>query len=387
MKLAFRFASLLSAAVMLFASCEGTGTGIEPGPEPGPGDNPETPVDGKLTLEVDKLIIQSNGADASTLTVKFNDKVLTDEIVIFDKDDNVVDLGASFKFTAEEAGDYSFYANYKTFISNVVTITAVSTPVPETPADPQPSNTTFVRRVLITKFTGAQCQFCPNATASLHKFFDEHELAPFAVKAEAHTFNSDDPAFFGGPFYAVNSFPTLCVDWSVLTTNVDYNSISSVITDRYEAEDAKAGISVNSVYADGALTFKVSVKAAETGQYRVGAWLLEDKIKGQQKGAPDGEENSWYHEFDDCIRIADSKSGTSYAGIKLGEIEAGKTAEKMFAWNFNDLDPAKYHPDGWKVENLKLCIFVSVPDEKGLSYIVNNVITAPINGVTPYEYE
>lgn len=378
MKGIFRFASLLSAAVMLFASCEGSGTGIEPGPEPGPGDNPETPVDGKLTLEVDKLIIQSNGADASTLTVKFNDKVLTDEIVIFDKDNNVVDLGASLKFTTEETGDYSFYANYKTFISNVVTITAVSTPVPETPADPQPSNTTFVRRVLITKFTGAQCQYCPNATASLHKFFDEHELAPFAVKAEAHTFSSDDPAFFGGPFYAVSSFPTLCVDWSVLTTNVDYNSISSVITDRYEAEDAKAGISVNSVYADGALTFKVSVKAAETGPYRVGAWLLEDKIKGQQKGAPDGEENSWYHEFNDCIRIADSKSGTSYAGVKLGNIDAGKTAEKMFTWTLKD---------NWKVENLKLCIFVSVPDEKGLSYIVNNVITAPINGVTPYEYE
>ena len=173
----------------------------------------------------------------------------------------------------------------------------------------------------------------------------------------------------------------------MLTTEVTYNNVSSMIADRLEAEDAKAGISVNSVFADGALTFKVCVKAAQTGQYRVGAWLLEDNIKGQQKGAPAGEENSWYHEFDDCIRIADSKSGTSYAGVKLGEIEAGKTAEKMFAWNFNDLDPVKYHPDGWKVENLKLCVFVSVPDEKGYSYIVNNVITAPINGVTQFEYK
>lgn len=375
MKKIFRFASLLSAAVMLFASCEGP----VDGPVTPPNDEPEVPeTEGTLTLEVDKLIIQSNGTDASTFIVKFNGKAITEDVIIFDGANKPVDLGTSFKFTTAEAGDYTFYANYKTFISNKVTVTAVTTQVPETPADPDPSSTSFVRKVLITKFTGAQCQFCPNATASLHKFFDEHELAGNAVKAEAHTFSSDDPAYFGDSFYSVSTFPTICVDWSVLTVNVDYNTLSSVVAERYEAEDAKVGISVNSVCENGALTFKVCVKAAETGQYRVGAWLLEDKIKGQQKGAPVGEENSWYHEFNDCIRIADSKSGTSYAGLKLGDIEAGKTAEKMFTWTLED---------GWKVENLKLCVFVSVPDEKGYSYIVNNVITAPINGVTPFEYK
>lgn len=375
MKNVFRFASLLSAAVMLFASCEGP---VDTPDTPDTPDVPDQPVtEGKLTLDVDKLIIQSNGADASTFIVKFNDQVLTEDVVIFDGNNKPMDLGSSFKFTTAEAGEFTFYANYKTFISNTVTITAVPTEVPQTPADPQPSNTSFVRRVLITKFTGEQCQYCPNATASLHKFFDEHELAPYAVKAEAHTFSSDDPAYFGDSFYAVNSFPTLCVDWAVLTSNVDYNSLSSVVTDRFEAEEAKAGIAVNSKCSDGAVTLKVCVKAAETGNYRVGAWLVEDNIKGQQKGAPAGAENAWYHEFDDCIRIADSKSGTSYAGVKLGAIEAGKTAEKMFTWTLKD---------SWKVENLKLCIFVSVPDESGRSYVVNNVINAPINGETPFEY-
>ena len=375
MKTIFRFASLLSAAVMLFASCEGP---VDTPDTPDTPDVPDTPVtEGKLTLEVDKLIIQSNGEDPSTLIVKFNDEVITEDVIIFDGKNKPMDLGSDFKFTATETGEYTFYANYKTFISNTVTVTAVSTEVPETPEDLQPSNTSFVRRVLLTKFTGQQCPACPNATAAIHKFYDENELAPYAVKAEAHTYNSDDPAFFADSFYGVQYFPTICLDWAMLTTEVTYNNVSSMIADRLEAEDAKAGISVNSVFADGALTFKVCVKAAETGQYRVGAWLLEDNIKGQQKGAPAGEENSWYHEFDDCIRIADSKSGTSYAGLKLGNIEAGKTAEKMFAWTLKD---------GWKVENLKLCVFVSVPDEKGYSYIVNNVITAPVNGITQFEY-
>lgn len=372
MKNVFRFASLLSAAVMLFASCEG------PVDSPDTPDTPDTPVtEGELTLDVDKLIIQSNGTDASTLVVKFNNKVLTEDVVIFDGNNKPVDLGTAFKFTTTEAGEFTFYANYKTFISNTVTVTAVTTEVPETPTDPQPSSTSFVRRVLLTKFTGEQCPACPNATAAIHKFYDEHELAPYTVKAEAHTYSTDDPAYFGDSFYGVNYFPTICVDWAMLTSDVNYNSVCSLVADRFEAEEAKAGISVNSKYVDGAITLKVCVKAAETNQYRVGAWLLEDNIKGQQKGAPVGEENAWYHDFDDCIRIADSKSGTSYSGVKLGTIDAGKTAEKMFVWTLKD---------SWKAENLKLCIFVSVPDESGRSYTVNNVINAPINGETPFEY-
>ena len=370
MKKIFRYASLLAAAVMLFASCGDPDSGQIGG------DEPEI-EEGDLVIDVDKLIIRADGTDASTFTVKIGDKVLTEGVTFYDGDNKPVDLGPSFKFTTTEAGEYSFWANYKTFNSNTVTITSVVTEVPETPADPKPENTSFVRRVLVTKFTGQQCQYCPNATASLHKFFDEHELADHTVKAEAHTFSNDDPAYLAGSFYSVSAFPTIVTDWSVLTTDVSYESISSIITDRYNSQAAKAGISVNSKYADGAITLKVCVKAAESGQYRVGAWLLEDGIQGQQKGAPTGEENSWYHVYNDCIRIADSKQGTAYSGLKLGVIEEGKTAEKMFTWTLKD---------SWKVENLKLCIFVSVPDEDGRSYEVNNVITAPINGITPFEY-
>lgn len=380
MKTIFRFASLLSAAVMLFASCGGNSTGSQDGPDDiNPGGST---AQGELTLEVDNLIIQA-GVDQAKLTVKFDGKEISDGVIIFDGDNKVVDLGADFIFASETVGTYSFWANYQTYNSNTVAVTVVNTPVPETPEDPQPSNTSFVRRVLLTKFTGQECQFCPNATASLHKFFDEHELAPYVVKTEAHTFGSNDPAYFRGSFYGVDNFPTICLDWAMITTNVDYNTVSSVIEDRYEAADAKVGIAVNSVSQNGTITFKVCVKAAEAGQYRVGAWLLEDNIQGQQTGAPAGEENSWYHIFNDCIRIADSKSGSSYAGLKLGNIDAGKTGEMMFTWNLTDDYP---HSVAWKMEDLKLCVFVSVPDDKGYSYVVNNVITAPINGITKFEY-
>lgn len=382
MKTIFRFASLLAAAVMLFASCGGTETGTGTGT----GGDDITPggstTKSELTLDVDNLIIQA-GVDQAKLTVKLDGNVISDGVIIFGNDNKIVDLGADFIFTSATPGTYTFWANYQTFNSNRVTVKVVNTPVPATPEDPQPSNTSFVRRLLLTKFTGAQCPGCATATAYLHKFFDEHELAPYVVKTEAHTFSADDPAYFDGPFYSVQNFPSLSVDWHTITTSVDYTTLTKIVADRYEAEDAVAGISVNSVATDDAITFKVCVKAAKSGQYRVGAWLLEDNIKGTQKGAPVGEENAWYHTFNDCIRIADSKSGVSYSGLKIGAIEAGKTAEMMFAWNL-----AKDYPksDGWKKEDLKLCVFVSEDDEKGNSGSVNNVVTAPVNGVTKFEY-
>lgn len=395
MKNTFRFASLLMAAVMLFASCgEGplgnTGNNNQGGNNTEQGGNDNTGNNGggntenetgTLTLEVDKLIIQSNGEDVATLKVLFNDKVITEGVTIYDNKNKKVEL-VDFKFTTETPGEYGFWANYKTFNSNDVKITAVATEVPSTPEDPQASNTSFVRRVLLTKITGAGCVACPNVTAALHEIMEDEAYAPYFIKAEAHTFESGyDPAQLTG-FYSVTSWPTVIVDWamSFVPTSgvVTQRAIENMIKERYEAEDAKAGIAVNSKCENGAITLKVCVKAAETDEYCVGAWLLEDGIEGTQSGAPTGEGNEYYHVFDDCIRIADSKRAAgAYSGHKLGEIAAGKTAEKMFIWTLKD---------AWKVENLQLCVFVSAPNEDGV-YVVNNVINAPVNGEVKYEYK
>ena len=162
MKTMFRFASLLASAVMLFASCGGSTTGT------GTGEEDITPggstTEGKLTLDVDNLIIQA-GVDQAKLTVKLDGKEVSEGVIIFGNDNNVVDLGADFIFTSETPGTYSFWANYQTFNSNTVTVTVVNTPVPVTPEDPQPSSTSFVRRVLLTKFTGTSTSlpFCKNS--------------------------------------------------------------------------------------------------------------------------------------------------------------------------------------------------------------------------------
>ena len=149
-----------------------------------------------------------------------------------------------------------------------------------------------------------------------------------------------------------------------------------LINERYDAEEAYAGIAVNSKYADGVITLKAVVKAAQTGNYRVGAWLLEDGLKGQQKDNS-GLLEDWMHNLDDCVRIADSKASSSnFCGHSLGQIKAGETAERMFIMNMKK---------SWVPENCELVVFVSRENEK--SYSVTNVVKCPIDGVLQFEYK
>lgn len=377
----FRFASLLSA-VMLFAACDGAMEASE-GTEGG------ASADSSLELSADKLIVSSltEEADYVVFTAMFDGKPVTEGVSFYDKSGTPLTLD-NFTFSTAKAGEYTFWANYKTFNSNLVTITAVPTVVPSTPVDDYPQRTDFNRKALMIKFTGQGCGACPAAIDAVHSFYETSDLASRAVIAEAHTFGATaDPAELKG-FYGVESFPTLVVDWVSYTSSVTKSGIERMLKDRLLDADggfslAKAGISVNSRYADGVLAFKVCVKAAETGQYRIGAWLLEDGIRGNQTGGT----KDYHNIYDNCIRIADSKStNTNYTGLKLGAVEAGKVAEKMFVWNFDEYKDDGYSwNNDWNPENMKLCVFVSAKG-KLEDYTVNNVVIAPVNGELRYDY-
>ena len=117
--------------------------------------------------------------------------------------------------------------------------------------------------------------------------------------------------------------------------------------------------------------------AAETNEFRIGAWLIEDGIYSKQsnKGYP-GDFNTHDH----CIRVADSKvSGTDFSGHALGEIEAGSTAEYSFSI---DVD------SDWNADNCSLVLFVTSPESRNGSkyFYVNNTVEMPLDGTIDYEY-
>lgn len=404
MKSIFKYASLLMAAVMLF-SCQGT---IDPSQD-GPGDGPDpvgpTPTPENLTLKLmsDRNLLQAN-VDVATLTVTLGDEVITEDVTIYDGDFKVVDL-KDFKFVAPAAGDYVFWASYGTYNSEEISIRAIDVPIPETPADSKPESTSFKARVLMTEFTTTGCAYCPNMKTLLHNALEDASVADKVVLTACHSGlinGKPDPAFVKttlDDFCNVSGFPNVNFDmyYSFGNYNVGTSEMRGIIDDMYSAkEDVAAGIAVNSSVDGEKLLFKVTLKAAADGEYRVGAFLLEDGIYGVQSG---GSAQDWMNTHDGVIRYIDSRYGKDqYFGHSVGKVEKGRTADYVFDWDLDVIwsegalkgeQYGNYYWDEFVMDNLHLVVFVStlgVDDKGNQFYYVNNVIDCPVNGMTPYEY-
>ena len=401
MKNIFKYASLLMTASLFMAfSCQGT---IDPeGQEPGP-DQPGNEVKYTLKLTSDRNLIQTN-VDEAALTVtlvpeagyEYADfQVVTEDVIFFDGNNKVIDV-PGFKFKASQAGDYVIWASYGTYISEKITIKATDLEIPASPADPKPASTEFKTRVLLTEFTTVGCSACPSMKEILHKLESDPEMADKVVFTECHSglVNSvADPCYLHDrnfeDYCAITGFPTVKLDLDYLLK--DRSAINAAINDLAAAKNGVApGISVNSKNEQNNVVAKVTIKAAVDGNYRVGAFLLEDGIYAKQTSAT----ANWMNTHNNVIRYIDAAYKTTYYGHPVAEIEAGKTADIMFSWFLDDIweyGSTKGAINGgiaWPErvdENLHMVVFVSMNDGKG-GYYVANVIDCPINGETPFEY-
>lgn len=371
--------ALLLTAVAVFFGCEEQ--------------KPDIVANG-IILSIDKDVIKCDGNDAAILKVTTDDgTIIKDEVTFFDEKMNEVAIN-NFKFATEKAGEYTLWAAYKTFNSNQVTIRAINAHAPEVAADPKPSSTSFIRRVFISQFTGTGCGFCPSMVYTMKNAFKENNLEGKYVIAASHSFNANDPAYLSAPNagnFGGSGYPYVVFDMAVgYNDYVSSEKFTQVFNARYNAEPAKVGISANPKFEagllpnaaggkDDCLLVRVQVKAAEAGEYTIGAWLLEDNIYGKQtdgQGIKGMDPDHDYDTHNNCVRVADSKNGSSWVGHSLGRIEAGKTAEKTFLLKVSK---------AWKLENMHMAIFVASANEKG-QYSVNNVIDCPVDAATPFEY-
>lgn len=413
MKNLIKYASLLFAAAMLCAtSCSGN---VDPeennnGNTENNGNNNNNNNGGEdlvLHLYSDRNLVQTN-VDVATLTVTLGDEVVTEGVVFYDAKNNEVSL-PDFKFKATADGEYTFWALYGTYMSDEITIKAIDMAIPESPEDPEPDNTDFKARVMLTEFTTVGCVSCPDMERVLHALeTDKNEdgtlkyadVLDKLVFTECH---SDligrvaDPCYLHNKafedFYMIPGFPTVKFDIDYLLKLRDKGVIKSLVDELYSAKAPVApGIAVNSSKNGPDVVFKVTVKAAVDGAYRVGAFLLEDGIEAKQTGIMAGEEYMNTHNH--VIRYVDAQYGAGFYGIPVSNIVAGKTADIMFAWDLDEIwayGTEKGAINGgidWPErvdENLHMVVFVTMSDGQG-GYYVANVIDCPLNGETPFEY-
>ena len=379
---ALKFLAIFCLGALLFAGCE-------------PSDNDDNGGNGgkkSFMLVADKTTIYDNGIDGATFTLYYDGLILTEGYEIY----NGEELIEGNKFTSTVQGSFEIWAAYGTVISNTVNINVVATPpaAPEAPKDNNPSKTNFKRRVLLTQITGTGCQYCPLMINAVHQAMTG-AYGEDAILAVAHLWNDNDPAYLYDAQTLDNSLgangaPYLFRDWNRnYDTNYTLAAINKNIQARLDEVTTRGGIAVNSEYhsEEGYIVLNATVKAAQTTEFRIGAWLLEDGIKATQTN-PNGyapADGVDFNTHDDCIRLADSKyTSNNYTGYSIGTIEAGKTASREFAFKL------KANGNGsatkWNHDNLKVIVFISTKEEGGV-WSVNNVVSCPKDGSVDFEYE
>ncbi len=417
MKSLFKYASLLAAAAMLFSCEEKVDTD----------DVQNLLVKKPLVVVSDKNFIQATGEDFATVTVTLDGAEVTEGVTFMEyKGGNKYDVIniPDFRFSATEAKDYSIRALYGTYISDPMTIRAIVEDVPATPVDEKPGSTDFVAKVLANEFTTAGCSACPVMKSSLHDAFEKVSgMEDKVILTECHSSlvnGKADRAYIKTTyegFAGCQGFPFLHVDMWFGTSHMTtwtYDNYVAILNQCYDKKNGiAAGIAVNSVLLDpevengkllgGKVVAKVTVKAAESGPYYVGAMLLEDDIYEEQVGATSAQE--WMKTRDNVIRYIDAmeylydnkgnRAGEHYFGHYAGDIQKGRTADYIFIWDLGKIWAEGSYAgsinggrewESFVAENLHFVVYTCTEDKDG-RYFVSNVVDCDLNGETPYDYK
>lgn len=391
--------ALILAGALMFVGCEGGS---------GEGNNAKP----KFVLEFDDAYIYNNGEDYAVISASFNGEVLDySEYIIFDQNDEMVEwpiVDGEMRFTSTTVGKYRFEAIYGSYKAST-SIEVVQTPPawPEEPVDNNQSKLNFTRRVLLTQFTGTACQFCPYMVNTLHELNDakkagtgEYLYKDKIVITAAHVgdYASSDPARLMDALnidsaFGVVGYPDIVIDMaSGHPEKPFYANVEPLVKSALNRTKAKAGIAVNTLYyeEENYVVVSAKIKAAESGEFRIGAWLLEDNVYGSQtiNSSVPKRKDVDYNYHNNCIRRArvSRRSSMDYTGLdpKGGSwIEKGNYAVQEFAF------PLKKHgekggAEQWNHNNLRVVVFVTT--KEGDKWCVNNVVKAPKHGSVDFEY-
>ena len=340
-------------------------------------------IKGVISLLADKEEIRGDGSDmvAFKVEVTAEDGMVhdvTDQSEIYrDFDRKPLE---SATFSTEEEGTFVFYAVYGLSVSNEVSVN-VFNDMPELPADPQESSTSFRHRMLLVQHTGATCSNCPRMMESLRTLSQDDSYSGLYHHVASHSYNGGeaDAAYseaardLSMAYNVSGLYPMLTYNLSTVSTGTDLAEIRSQI-DALKKDKADAGIAAAVKVSGDDILVSVEVKAAKSNSYRVAAWLLEDGIYSLQSGMSE----SWHNTHDNALRYAAGKAGQlSFVGDKLGELSAGEKASKMFVLPVEE---------GWNKDNCEVLLLVTSADENG-NYDVANCALCQIGETVSYDYK
>ena len=342
--------------------------------------------DGKVVNDANKIKFYLNGS---------TDEITDTDFQMVDYVDANDDLYTLPQYTPAETGVRDIWLSYGSANTKnkPLRITAVDFAIPSRAIDTDPENTSFEARVLVNQFTGTGCPNCPYWSSAIKDLKADEQYKDGFVLAAAHCYNEDstnpkvDKVALNAPYanlpniFGVSNYPTVIINMSHSYGNNGRSGNKENLKkfiDNARLTTPAAGISARSNVEGSTVIARATVKAAKAGEYRVGAWLVEDELYAPQNNSSGIFDYDFdYHES--VLRIADSFHSTGsgiyrYRGYTLGELAEGQVVDYVFTMELES---------HWRTENCRLVFFVTGGEQFN---VVNVIETSSLNSSVEFDY-
>lgn len=255
------------------------------------------------------------------------------------------------------------------------------------PEDPYPSATDFSQKMLILDHTGTDCGNCPLMSMAFEELEKDPAYSSTYTLAALHSYEGDP---MGNALIREISAPYVANGWPTATVNFRPEGVGAY--ERYQmtadrlrtmiSNDLEnltpSGLASISTLDDNKLNLTLSMKAGETGRYRIGAFVVEDGIRSRQTNYyPEVTGDRDLDTHNNVVRTVVGKDRDGgYTGIELGYVRKGEVSYTTQELDFGS---------GWKAENCYLVLYVT--EQIGDRYVCVNSTYAPIIGETSFEYD
>ena len=305
-----------------------------------------------LTLKADNDEIVADGKSKVNFTVLNGSEDVTAMSVISCKSGNAVFSGTSFSTSNE--GTYVFSASYNGKVSEKVTITATA-----------PAASAFQRHVCVMEFTGTWCAMCPKGAETLNYLVSR----TYKDKAFALAFHNNDiytipeeqalKKIFGWESYPAYVTDMRASDCGGLNDGTCGNSIEKSLYD----VPTHCAAAVSCIYDNGKsqADVKTRIFSEKAGKYRIAAYVVEDKVIGEQTLGTGDIQNDYTHRH-----VVRKMLSANVLGDEIGQIEKDQEKEKTYSFTVDS---------SWNIENLFIAILAI--NEQGE---VNNMAQCAVNG-------
>lgn len=256
------------------------------------------------------------------------------------------------------------------------------------PDDPYPSAVDFTQRVMLMQHTGTRCVHCPLVISGLRNLAADETYGSRFTLAALHSYQEDPMGNdivreVSNVYRGMNGWPFVNPGFSKEGTGASTNIAQQTdrlrdLVDGAMENTTPSGISSTATLDGSDIKLTLVMKAGEMGEYRVGAFLIEDGVKADQMNShTDVTGDADFSIHNNVVRTVvgrDSEGG--FTGIDVGMVRRGETAYTSQIISL---------ASGWNRENCRLLIYVT--EKLDGKYVLVNSAYAPIDGTAHFEYD